>query len=129
MKCSVLMFVQICPAFRQLRTTTNNINDNNMNNNIPRDNIPYPDTPCMPYMPTLTPKTTPTDRHIWQSHGVSGKRHRGHRLCLPEAIESQSVPSGASRPLRSEEVTSEVSSEQSFHARCGTDEARRDVPM
>ena len=24
------------------------------------------------YMPTLTPKTTPTDRHIWQSHGVSG---------------------------------------------------------
>ena len=21
----------------------------------------------MPYMPTLTPKTTPTDRHIWQS--------------------------------------------------------------
>ena len=26
----------------------------------------------MPYMPTLTPKTTPTDRHIWQSHGVSG---------------------------------------------------------
>ena len=31
-----------------------------------------PDTPCMPYMPTLTPKTTPTDRHIWQSHGVFG---------------------------------------------------------
>ena len=28
-----------------------------------------PDTPCMPYMPTLTPQTTPTDRHIWQSHG------------------------------------------------------------
>ena len=25
------------------------------------------------YMPTLTPQTTPTDRHIWQSHGVSGK--------------------------------------------------------
>ena len=25
-----------------------------------------PDTPCMPYMPTLTPKTTPTDR---QSYG------------------------------------------------------------
>ena len=33
---------------------------------------PIPDTPCMPYMPTLTPKTTPTDRHIWQSRGVSG---------------------------------------------------------
>ena len=31
-----------------------------------------PDTPCMPYMPTLTPQTTPTDRHIWQSHGASG---------------------------------------------------------
>ena len=26
----------------------------------------------LPYMPTLTPKTAPTDRHIWQSHGVSG---------------------------------------------------------
>ena len=26
----------------------------------------YPDTPCMPYMPTLTPQTTPTDR---QSYG------------------------------------------------------------
>ena len=25
----------------------------------------------LPYMPTLTPKTTPTDRHIWQSHGVT----------------------------------------------------------
>ena len=24
------------------------------------------------YLPTLTPQTTPTDRHIWQSHGVSG---------------------------------------------------------
>ena len=23
-------------------------------------------------MPTLTPQTTPTDRHIWQSHGASG---------------------------------------------------------
>ena len=31
-----------------------------------------PDTPCLPYMPTLTPQTTPTDRHIWQSHGVFG---------------------------------------------------------
>ena len=31
-----------------------------------------PDTPCMPYMPTLTSKTTPIDGHIWQSHGVSG---------------------------------------------------------
>ena len=28
----------------------------------------------LPYMPTLTPKTTPTDRHIWQSHGVSGSK-------------------------------------------------------
>ena len=28
----------------------------------------------MPYLPTLTPGTTPIDRHIyiWQSHGVSG---------------------------------------------------------
>ena len=26
----------------------------------------------LPYMPTLTPQTHPTDRHIWQSHGVSG---------------------------------------------------------
>ena len=24
------------------------------------------------YMPTLTPQTTPSDRHIWQSRGVSG---------------------------------------------------------
>ena len=26
----------------------------------------------LPHMPTLTPKTTPTDRQIWQSHGVFG---------------------------------------------------------
>ena len=25
---------------------------------------PTPNAPCMPYLPTLTPKTTPTDRHI-----------------------------------------------------------------
>ena len=25
-----------------------------------------PYTPCMEYMPTFTPQTTPTDRHIWQ---------------------------------------------------------------
>ena len=30
------------------------------------------DTPCMAYMPTLTSKTTTTDRQIWQSHGVFG---------------------------------------------------------
>ena len=28
-----------------------------------------PDTPCMLFLLTWTPHTTPTDRHIWQSHG------------------------------------------------------------
>ena len=31
----------------------------------------------MPYMATLTPQTTPTDRHIWQSHGESGIHFQG----------------------------------------------------
>ena len=29
-----------------------------------------PDAPCMPYMPTLTPQTTPTDRHIYHTWSV-----------------------------------------------------------
>ena len=28
------------------------------------------------YAAPLTPKTTPIDRHIWQSHGVSGKLYQ-----------------------------------------------------
>ena len=35
--------------------------------------VKNPDVPCLSYMLTLTPQTTPTDRHIWQSHGVFGK--------------------------------------------------------
>ena len=31
-----------------------------------------PNTPCLEYMPTLTPQTTPIDRHIWQSQGAFG---------------------------------------------------------
>ena len=33
-------------------------------------NMPTPDTPCMPYLPTLTPKTTPM--YIYGIHGVFG---------------------------------------------------------
>ena len=30
----------------------------------------FPYTPCIAYMPTLTPQTTPTDRHIWHTWSV-----------------------------------------------------------
>ena len=38
------------------------------------EKVTYTQTRLMglPYMPTLGPQTTPTDRHLWQSHGVSG---------------------------------------------------------
>ena len=43
----------------------------------PGERITHPDTThgTAIYATPLTPKTTPTDRHMWQSHGVSGKSH------------------------------------------------------
>ena len=38
----------------------------------------------LPYMPTLTPKTTPMGRHMWQSHGVFGYRFSSHTRCDSE---------------------------------------------
>ena len=51
------VFVMICEVSIRLFTT------------VPRHSM------GLPYMPTLTPKATPTDRHIWHTWSVWGRRH------------------------------------------------------
>ena len=58
----------------------------------------------MQYMPTLTPNTTPTDRHIWQSHGVSGyypsrRIHPQTRKIHPSPAQNLSNSAPCSDPL------------------------------
>ena len=43
------------------------------------ETIQFPDTPCRLYMPTLGWFWGSFDRHIWQSHGVSGLCMGAHR--------------------------------------------------